>query len=117
MNNLSEVDLEHIRSRLTTPLIRQVVNLIGLEHGMRLIEKRGGSRLYVPKKSKGSVLEQILGEQASKSLSERYATEIWEIPQEKAALALWLKYRYKYSVNDIVLKLKTSHHTVYRYLN
>lgn len=69
--------IEHLPGEL-----RAIAELIGLPAALRLVEARGGRRLYVPAGvAPEHALVQIVGEAAAAELCRAYAGECLEIPR------------------------------------
>ena len=99
--------LQEIGRRMRSATMMTVARTAGVESAMRLVYERGGHRLTVPRNSAGSVLEKVVGIDAALSLCDAYANEIWEIPHERHALALWLRSQ-NYSIREIAHVLRVS---------
>lgn len=73
--------------QLLEPLLRQLVDLIGLGPTMRLVEAYGGTRLCVPEKIENNQdLLALLGSETCRLLSRHYRLERLVIPKAEAAL-------------------------------
>jgi Mor family transcriptional regulator len=69
--------IEHLPGEL-----RAIADLIGLPAALRLVEARGGRRLYIPSGAAPEhALVQIVGEEAAAALCRAYAGECLEIPR------------------------------------
>lgn len=62
---------------LLPPILQDVVALIGLPHTMKLVEKHGGTRLFVPKREVDGdhALVRLLGHHAAHKLIEHFGGE------------------------------------------
>jgi Mor family transcriptional regulator len=66
-----------------------VVDAIGLQPALQLVEARGGVRVYVPEPenlSRDHVLVQVLGEQNARLLAQRFGGDPLDLPRCAAAL-------------------------------
>lgn len=80
---------EQINEELLPPSLRDIVALIGLPLAMKLVERHGGTRLFVPKLgvSHDHPLAHLLGHKAAKVLVENYGgEEHFDIPLALRAL-------------------------------
>lgn len=78
---------EHIDTSLLPESIRDMTDIIGISAALRIVEERGGIRLYVPKAlSDSHWLADLIGTEALAALIEIYAGEEIEIPRCAAAL-------------------------------
>ena len=73
--------------QLLEPLLRQLVDLIGLGPTMALVDAYGGTRLCVPEKIENNLdLLALLGSDTCRILSRHYRLERLVIPKAEAAL-------------------------------
>jgi Mor family transcriptional regulator len=78
---------EHIDTSLLPESIRDMTDIIGISAALRIVEERGGIRLYVPKIAQMTHwLSELIGYTALCALVEIYAGEEIEIPRCAAAL-------------------------------
>lgn len=78
---------EHIDTSLLPESIRDLTDIIGISAALRIVEERGGIRLYVPKIVQiNHWLADLIGTEALAALVEIYAGEEIEIPRCAAAL-------------------------------
>lgn len=97
---------------------------LAMPHGLSLIAEaadaevaliialhRGGSRLQIPQKAEGSLLEELVGLDAARKIVKDLADERIEIPLAKKILASWLREQ-GWSQERIAMKLKVSRRTV-----
>lgn len=82
-----EATLPDIDVQLLEPLLRQLVDLIGLGPTMALVDAYGGTRLCVPEKIENNQdLLALLGSETCRLLSRHYRLERLVIPKAEAAL-------------------------------
>lgn len=83
------VSLDETYADLLPPTLQDLVELIGLHLTMRLVEKHGGTRLFVPKLGvkDDHPLAKLLGPQAARKLVDAYGgQEHFDIPLAMRAL-------------------------------
>ncbi|WP_157831917.1 helix-turn-helix domain-containing protein [Thalassospira marina] len=73
--------------------------------------ERGGSRLRIPQKAEGSVLQEIVGIDAAEKIVKDLADERIEIPLAKKIVAAWLREQ-GWSQERIAMRLKVSRRSV-----
>ena len=72
---------QHISTELLPPLVAEVADVVGHDAAMRLVERYGGWRLYVPATlGDDHELVAIIGRAAADRLVERYATDTLWLP-------------------------------------
>ncbi len=73
--NLAEAHLTDL-----SPRLRELVEIIGLPAAVKLIEARGGTRLYVPRKAEEDrLLVRLIGRPAAAKLMRRYGGDVIEL--------------------------------------
>lgn len=78
---------EHIDTSLLPESIRDMTDIIGISAALRIVEERGGIRLYVPKTPAiNHWLSELIGLENMTALVNVYAGEEIEIPRCAAAL-------------------------------
>ncbi|WP_301181602.1 Mor transcription activator family protein [Thalassolituus sp. UBA3500] len=78
---------EHIEQNLLPESIRDIIDLVGISAALRIVEERGGIRLYVPKTpAVNHWLSDLIGLDNMTALVNVYAGEEIEIPRCAAAL-------------------------------
>lgn len=60
--------------------IARLVGLIGASAALKLIEKSGGTRVYVGEAAEGRVLTRVIGIEAARALAEHYKGEAIKVP-------------------------------------
>lgn len=83
----------------------------GEEAALQIALARGGSRLRIPQKAAGSVLEDLVGIDAARAIVDALADERVEIPLAKKTLSEWLRGR-NWSQERRAVALKTSRRTI-----
>lgn len=79
---MAEIDLD-----LLPGTLREIAGLIGIPATMKLVDRYGGVRLYVPQKLDAShTLVIWIGAQNAQKLVDEYGGETLEIPKAEAAL-------------------------------
>ena len=73
--------------------------------------ERGGSRLRIPQRAEGSLLEELVGLDAARKIVKDLADERIEIPLAKKIVAAWLREQ-GWSQERIATRLKVSRRTV-----
>ncbi len=97
--------------------LRYLVEAIGAEATLVLIEKLGGTRLYVPgSPGEGSTLVKAIGSEAARGLARAFAGEYLKIPSCKYWRARVYQRR-GMSYNAIALALGCGQSAVHRYLS
>ena len=72
---------EHISTELLPPLVAELAEVVGHDAAMRLVERYGGWRLYVPATlGDDHELVALIGRAAADRLVERYATDALWLP-------------------------------------
>lgn len=77
----------------TDATILSIAEAIGLEAAFRLVEERGGARIFVPKKTVGSELARLIGEDAAAAMAREFAglqikvpvARVWRVVTYRAA--------------------------------
>lgn len=82
----------------------------GIDAALEIALVRGGSRLQIPQKADGTILEDIVGIDAARKIVNDLAGERIEIPQGKKILFAWLREKGK-SQEWCAMKLKVSRRT------
>ena len=91
--------------------LTQIAEAAGAESALKIALERGGSRLRIPQKAEGSILEQIVGIDAARKIVKDLADERIEIPLAKKIVAAWLRDQ-GWSQEAIAIRLKISRRTV-----
>ncbi|WP_339860424.1 helix-turn-helix domain-containing protein [Thalassospira alkalitolerans] len=91
--------------------LTQIAESAGDEAALKIALERGGSRLRIPQKAEGSILEKIVGIDAARKIVKDLADERIEIPLAKKIVAAWL-HDQGWSQEAIAVKLKISRRTV-----
>lgn len=115
MVTLTESQLANIRSHIRSGVTRDIIEVIGVEMTMLLIYKSSGLRLSVPIKARKSKLEELIGTESAILFCKEYARAVLEIPNEKKALTIWLRY-HGYSLRSIAHEMRITYVLVKRYL-
>ena len=71
--------------------LRQIADSAGDEAALTIAMERGGSRLEIPKKAEGSLLETLVGIDAARAIVNDLAGERFDVPLAKRALNAWLR--------------------------
>lgn len=71
--------------------INALAEAAGIDAAMQISLERGGSRLCIPQKAEGSVLETIVDTPAARKIVEALADERFEVPLASHALVFWLR--------------------------
>lgn len=71
--------------------LQLLADAAGVETALSIALARGGSRLSIPQKAEGSVLEQLVGIDAARKIVEQLADERIEIPAAAKILNAWLR--------------------------
>ena len=82
-----------------------------IDAALKIALERGGSRLRIPQKAEGSILEQIVGIDAARKIVKDLADERIDIPLAKRIIAAWL-HDQGWSQERIAMRLKISRRTV-----
>lgn len=81
MINIAE-NLSHINIDALPPQLRQLVKTIGLYDSYRLIEERGGIRIFIPENpDNANVLKGIISDDSTKKICAAFATKTIELPK------------------------------------
>lgn len=91
--------------------LRQIAEASDTEAALKIALERGGSRLRIPQKAEGSILEKIVGIDAARKIVKDLADERIDIPLAKKIVAAWLKSQ-GWSQEQIAIRLKISRRTV-----
>ncbi|HXG29577.1 MAG TPA: Mor transcription activator family protein [Nevskiales bacterium] len=85
---------------LLPPSLHDLVEVIGLRAALALVERWGGTRVYIPEHAPGSdhPLAQQIGQEATRKLCRAYAGETMSVPRAYRALraALYRQIRHDY---------------------
>ena len=74
----AEIDI-----RSLPPQMRRLIDLIGFDATMKLLQARGGCKVHIPKTpTKGRVLAKIIGLQALTALCDHFGDEQLELPKD-----------------------------------
>ena len=65
-------------------LSRELLELLGPEAFLKLVERFGGDRLYIPKSESGTIVEEALGAEAAAKLARHYGGDYPRIPLARA---------------------------------
>lgn len=80
-------ELQHVDATDLPPRLRALADVIGLPATLRLVEARGGTRIYVPEEASADHwLAQLVGEPALQQLVSHHAREYLELDRAAAAL-------------------------------
>lgn len=71
--------------------LRQLADAAGVEAALKIALARGGTRLYIPKRAEGTVLESLAGIDAARAIVAQFGGEIIEVPLAKRQLNVWLR--------------------------
>lgn len=74
-------DLDLIDPSLLPPQMRQLVSIVGLPDTVKLLQARGGTFFRFPLKAQHSLLEEIVGLEPAKLLSDKLGGKVWELPK------------------------------------
>lgn len=99
---------------MTTPLphgLQQIADAAGIEAALTIALARGGSRLLIPQKAEGSLLEELVGIDAARQIAQALANERIEIPQARKVLNAWLRQQ-GWSQEKRAMKLRLARRTV-----
>ena len=91
--------------------LTQIAEASDAETALKIALERGGSRLRIPQKAEGSLLEQIVGIDAARKIVKDLADERIDIPLAKKIVAGWL-HDQGWSQEKIAVRLKISRRTV-----
>lgn len=87
---LTAAALQGIEPEELSPRLRALVDLIGAAAALKLVQARGGTRLYVPLTlSEGLLLVQLVGELAAAVLIEAHKGNSLEIDRGEKAILLF----------------------------
>ncbi len=79
---------------MTNPLphgLKILADASDTETALTIALERRGSRLRIPQKAEGSILEQLVGIDAARIIVNELSDEVIEIPMASKQLALWLR--------------------------
>jgi hypothetical protein len=85
--------------------LQQIADAAGIEAALTIALARGGSRLLIPQKAEGSILEELVGIDAARQIAQALAGERIEIPLAKKVLNNWLKSHMSQEQRSVRLKL------------
>ncbi len=88
-----------------------IAEAAGIEAALELCMARGGSRLSIPQKAEGSIIENLVGIDAARKIVNELAGERIEIPTSKRILSNWLREK-NWSQEQRAMRLKTSRRTI-----
>lgn len=71
--------------------LQMIAEVAGVDVALTIALARGGSRLLIPQRAEGSILEELVGIDAARQIAQALASERIEIPQAKRVLSNWLK--------------------------
>ncbi len=71
--------------------LQVIAEAAGVEVALRLCDLRGGSRLTIPEKAEGSIIENLVGIDAARKIVDELAGERIEIPTGRRLLSNWLR--------------------------
>ncbi len=91
-----------------------IAEAAGIEAALELCMARGGGRLTVPKKAEGSILEGLVGIDATRKIVNDLAGERIEIPTSRRLLSDWLRDQ-GWSQEKRAIKLKATRRTIQRW--
>lgn len=100
---------------MTTPHIPHGLSVIadaaGIEAALTIALAKGGTRLRIPQKAEGSILEKVVGIDAAMAIVECLADERIEIPHAKRHVAMWLR-KQDWSQERVANRLKVSRRSI-----
>lgn len=91
--------------------LQLLADAAGVEAALKIALERGGSRLRIPQKAEGSILEELVGIDAATAIVDALADERIEIPLAKKILSEWLR-DLKWSQEQRAMALKQSRRTI-----
>lgn len=100
---------------MTQPLphgLRVLADAAGVEAALEIALKRGGSRLSIPSKAEGSVLEELVGIDAARKIVNHLSGERIEIPSAVKLLNNWLRDEHGWSQERRATKLRRARRTI-----
>ncbi|GBR50048.1 hypothetical protein CSR02_00025 [Acetobacter pomorum] len=89
------------------PSIAWLVEALGEETTLQFIETCGGQRIMIPRGYKGSLLENLYGEDLAKIIVEKHAGQPWQVPLAKT-WRVYMLARRGLSHNEIAARLGIS---------
>jgi hypothetical protein len=91
--------------------LQQIADAAGIEAALTIALARAGSRLVVPQRAEGSILEELVGIDAARQIAQALANERIEIPQARKVLNRWLREK-GWSQEKRAMKLRLARRTV-----
>lgn len=91
--------------------LQLLADAAGVEAALKIALARGGSRLSIPQKAEGSLLEELVGIDAARAIVNDLADVRIEIPLGKRELSRWLKAK-GFSQEERAVKLKSARRTI-----
>tara|TARA_R110002050_G_C8951365_1_gene513406 strand:+ start:984 stop:1367 length:384 start_codon:yes stop_codon:yes gene_type:complete len=88
-----------------------IADAAGVDAALQIALERGGSRIRIPQKARGSILEEMVGIEAAQKIAAALSDERIEIPVAKRVLAQWLQNK-GWSQERISSTLKVSRRTI-----
>lgn len=104
MSDASDIDLDLIDASLLPPQMRMIARVIGLAETVRLIEARGGNRMYVPlQPARCQALRDVLSPGALTALCESFGGKRLELPKNDKVIQ---------QIRNIAIRAARRHKTV-----
>lgn len=91
--------------------LQQLADAAGVDVAFTIAIARAGSRVLIPQKAEGSILEELVGIDAATKIAQALAGERIEIPQAKKVLNRWLREQ-GWSQERRAMKLKVSRRSI-----
>lgn len=101
-----EVDARHLPY-----WIRAIAQIAGLDAAMTLALEAGGTRIYIPQKASGSLLQSIVDVEAAEKICAEFGGERIEVPLVNNHLAVWLSNK-GWSQEQIATRLRLCRRSV-----
>lgn len=92
--------------------LRLIADATDRDVALTIAHKRRGTRLYIPKKAEGSVLEELVGIDAARQIVNELANVVFDVPMVSNLLAVWLKEQTDMTLPEIANELGTSPRTL-----
>lgn len=91
--------------------LQLLADAAGVDVALKIALERGGSRLRIPQKAAGSILEDLVGIDAAQAIVNDLADERIDIPLAKSILSDWLR-ALGWSQEKRAMALKMSRRTI-----
>lgn len=116
-------DRYYIEAELLPQSLAEVIDAVGMAPAMALVERAGGTRVYVPERIDGEhPLAQWMGLDAAQALVERFGTDTLDVPRCLAGMRMVRDRRIRAerragaSIRDLALRYRLTMRQVYTIL-